>query len=428
MKKTISRRTFGKITGAAAATSAIGLNACAGGKMAKARVVVIGGGFGGATAAKYVRKLDPSIDVTLIEPKKKFATCPFSNTVIAGMNDMEFISHGYDALRKNSGVNVVHDMVTAVDPAKKSLKLAGGGSIRYEKLIMSPGIDFKYGAVEGYSMEASLKAPHAWNGGPQTLLLRDQLHAMPDGGTFIMAPPPNPFRCPPGPYERVSLVAHYLKTNKPKSKILILDAKAKFSKQPLFMEGWNALYGDMIEWVSLDNGGKVIRVDTKSMSVETDFDTHKGDVINFIPAQKAAAIAHAAGVTDDSGWCPINGATFESKLQKDIHVIGDASIASPLPKSGFAANSEGKACAAAVVRALGGKDYGEPSMINTCYSLVAPDYGISVAMVYGFADGKITKVKGSGGVSPKGAAKSFRRDEARYARGWYASIASDIWG
>lgn len=427
MRKTISRRTFGKITGAAAASSAIGLSACAGGGV-KARVVVVGGGFGGATAAKYIRKLDQSIDVTLIEPKKTFATCPFSNTVIAGMNDLDFISHGYDALRKNSGVNVIHDRVATVNPDKHTVTLEGGGSLRYEKLVMSPGIDFIYDAVEGYSMEAALKAPHAWNGGPQTLLLRDQLRAMRDGGTFVIAPPSNPYRCPPGPYERVSLVAHYLKTSKPKSKILILDAKPKFSKQALFMEGWAALYGNMIEWVSLDDGGKVVRIDTRTMTVETDFDTHKGDVINFIPAQRAAPITHAAGVADNTGWCPIDGATFESTLQKDIHVIGDASIAAPLPKSGFAANSEGKACAAAVVRALGGKDYGVPSMINTCYSLVAPNYGISVAMVYGYADGKITKVDGSGGVSPKGAPMLFRRDEARYARGWYASITSDIWG
>jgi sulfide dehydrogenase [flavocytochrome c] flavoprotein subunit len=429
MTKTISRRTFTKMAGAAGAVSTLALTGCATPVSgAKARVVVVGGGFGGATTAKYIRKLDPAISVTLIEPKKRFATCPFSNTVIAGLNDISFISHGYDALSGQHGVNVVHDTVTEVDAARRTVKLSSGGTIGYEKLVLSPGIDFKYDEVEGYGMATSAKLPHAWNGGPQTILLRNQLMAMPDGGTFIIAPPANPFRCPPGPYERVSLIAHYLKNNKPKSKILILDAKTKFSKQGLFMEGWKALYGDMIEWVALDQGGGIERVDPDTMMVYTDFGEHKGDVINFIPGQKAAQLAHVAGAADSTGWCPINPETFESTLLDDVHVIGDSSIASPLPKSGFAANSEGKACAAAVVKALTGKDYGVPSMINTCYSLVAPDYGISVAMVYGFADGKITKVEGSGGVSPTGAPKSYRRDEARYASGWYKSITADIWG
>ncbi|MDH3242841.1 MAG: NAD(P)/FAD-dependent oxidoreductase [Alphaproteobacteria bacterium] len=424
----ITRRTFTKAAGAAGAATALGLVNVIPARAASGRVVVVGGGFGGATTAKYLRRLDPGIQVTLIEPKKQFQTCPFSNTVIAGLNDIGFITHGYDALRNKWGAQVVHDMVTKVDAAKKTVTTAGGSTIGYDKLVLSPGIDFKWDAVPGYSQAAGQKMPHAWNGGPQTILLRRQLEAMSDGGVFVIVSPPNPFRCPPGPYERVSLIAHYFKTKKPKSKIIILDPKPKFSKMPLFLEGWKALYGDMIKWVGQKDGGGPSRVDVGGMTVHTEFDKFKGDVVNFIPAQMAAKIARVAGVANKSGWCPINPRTFESTMVKDIHVIGDASIASPLPKSGFAANSEGKACAGAIVAALSGKTPGVPSMINTCYSLVSPDYGISVAMVYGFAGGKITKVKGSGGVSPKGASTEFRRKEAQYAEGWYSSISSDIWG
>ena len=424
----ISRRTFTKVASAAGAATAIGLVNVIPARAASGRVVVVGGGFGGATTAKYIRRMDPGIQVTLIEPKKQFQTCPFSNTVIAGLNDIGFITHGYDALRNKWGAQVVHDMVTKVDAAKKTVTTAGGSTIGYDKLVLSPGIDFKWDAVPGYSQAASQKMPHAWNGGPQTMLLRRQLEAMSDGGVFIIVSPPNPFRCPPGPYERVSLIAHYFKTKKPKSKIIILDPKPKFSKMPLFLEGWKALYGDMIKWVGQKDGGGPSRVDVGGMTVHTEFDKFKGDVVNFVPAQMAAKIARVAGVANKSGWCPINPRTFESTMVKDIHVIGDASIASPLPKSGFAANNEGKAAAGAIVAGLSGKSPGEPSMINTCYSLVSPDYGISVAMVYGFAGGKITKVKGSGGVSPKGASAEFRRKEAQYAEGWYSSISSDIWG
>jgi sulfide dehydrogenase [flavocytochrome c] flavoprotein subunit len=424
----ITRRTFTKLAGAAGATSALGLVNIVPARAASGRVIVVGGGFGGATTAKYIRKMDPGIQVTLIEPKRQFVTCPFSNTVIGGMHDIGFITHNYDALKGKWGATVLHDMVTAVDTAKKTVRTAGGSTLRYDKLVLSPGIDFKWNAVAGYSQAASQIIPHAWNGGPQTLLLRKQLEAMSNGGVFIIVPPPNPFRCPPGPYERVSLIAHYFKTRKPKSKIIILDPKAKFSKMPLFVEGWKALYGDMIKWVGQKDGGGPSRVDVAGMTVHTQFDEFKGDVINFVPAQKAGKIAHIAGAANKSGWCPIDPRTFESKLVKDVYVVGDAAIASPLPKSGFAANAEGKACALAIIASLSGKTPGEPSFINTCYSLVSPDYGISVAMVYGFAGGKITKIKGSGGVSPKGASADFRRKEAQYASGWYSSISSDIWG
>ncbi len=422
----ITRRSFSKMAGALGATAAMSLAGYP--RMAAAaspRVVVVGGGFGGATLARYLHGFDSNIKMTLIEQSKSFVTCPFSNTVIAGMNKIDRVTHGYDGLR-GLGIDVVHDTATGIDPAKKTVSLKGGGTLGYDRLVLSPGIAFKWDAIEGYDEKASGSLPHAWKAGPQTLLLRKQLEAMPDGGVFIISPPVNPFRCPPGPAERVSLVASYFKTHKPRSKILVLDPKEKFSKQGLFTEGWKQLYPGMIDYMNLSNDGRVLRVDAKGMTLHTDFAEHKGDVINFIPPQKAGAIAETAGLTNDSGWCPVDQRTFESTVHKGIHVIGDTSIASPMPKSGFAANTQAKVCAAALAAMLKGEDPGTPKFVNTCYSLVAPDYGISVAMVYGFDKGKIVKIKGSGGLSPSGAPAAVRKREADYARGWYDSITREM--
>lgn len=421
----ITRRQFTQIVGAVGMAAA--LPACETG--AKAHVVVVGGGFGGATAAKYIRRFDPAIKVTLIEPSKSFFTCPFSNTVVAGMNPLSFVEVKYDTLAQKHGVNVVHDLVSDIDPVKKTLKTAGGLTMTYDRMIMSPGIDFKWGAIEGYDQAASEIMPHAWKAGPQTELLAKQLKAMEDGGTFIISAPANPFRCPPGPYERASLVAHYLKKNKPKSKLLILDAKDAFSKQKLFEEGWKALYGNMIEWVPGSKNGKVIKVHTKDMMVETDFEKVKGSVINVIPPQSAASIAIKAGLTNQTGFCPVDPATFESTQQKGIHVVGDASIAWVMPKSGFTANSEAKVAAAACVAILNGKTPNpSPVYSNTCYSLLGPDYGISIVGVYEIAEGKVAEVKGSGGVSPLGANAVRRKAEYDYGFGWLTSITQDSWG
>ncbi len=425
MKK-ITRRTFNRGLGTAVALSALPLSGRAT-HAKKAQVVVVGGGFGGASAAKYVKRFDSSVNVILIEPAKQFVTCPFSNTVIGGLNTIEYVTHDFGAL-KGYGVDVVHDLATQIDPEKKTVSLAGGGSVAYDRLIVSPGIDFRWGAIDGATEDITEKIPHAWKAGPQTLLLRAQLEAMPDGGTFIISPPPNPFRCPPGPGERISLVANYFKTAKPKSKIIALDPKRKFSKQGLFKEGWAQLYAGMIEYHNIDEDGVVRRVDAENMTLHTDFGEYKGDVINLIPAQKAGNIAQTAGLADKTGWCPVDQQTFESTIHKDVHVIGDASMAAPMPKSGFAASTQAKVTAAAVVNLLHGEGPGTPKFVNTCYSLVAPEYGISVAMVYGYEDGKIIKIKGSGGLSPSGASAEFRKQEARYARGWYESISRDIWG
>lgn len=422
-----SRRSFNRLLGGAGAAAATVLSAPSIVRAAQARVVVIGGGFGGATAAKYLKRFDPSIDVTLVEPNQHYTTCPFSNTVIGGLHDISFITRSYDAM-KAIGVNVVHDMATNIDAAKKQVTLANGKALDFDRCIVSPGIDFKYDAIKGNSEAITGKIPHAWKAGPQTLLLRKQLEAMPDGGVFLISPPPNPFRCPPGPGERISLVANYFKKNKPKSKIVVLDPKKKFSKQGLFKEGWAKLYPDMIEYRNIDEDGVVREVLADKMTLVTDFGEFKGDVINLIPAQKAGKIAFAAGLADKTGWCPVDQQAFESTIHKGVHVIGDASVASPMPKSGFSASSQGKACAAAIAAMLKGDAPGTPKFVNTCYSLVAPGYGISVAMVYGFDGQKLTKIKGSGGLSPSGSDKDFHEREALYADGWYRSISQDIWG
>jgi sulfide dehydrogenase [flavocytochrome c] flavoprotein subunit len=423
----LTRRKFTKLLTAAGATTLAAPWVSKSAQAASARVVVIGGGFGGATAAKYVKRFDSSVSVTMIEPSTQFFTCPFSNTVIGGMNSMDYIAQDYNAL-KAMGVEIIHDFATLINGDKKTVRLGRGGDVAYDRLIVSPGIDFRWGAVEGSDEDLTQIMPHAWKAGPQTMLLRKQLEAMPDGGTFLISPPPNPFRCPPGPGERISLVANYFKNHKPKSKILVLDPKKKFSKQGLFKEGWEKLYPGMIEYRNIDNDGVVRAADAKNMKLIADFDEYKGDVINLIPAQKAGKIADSAGLSDKTGWCPVDQRTFESKLVKDVHVIGDSSVASPMPKSGFAASTQAKVCAAAVTQLLKGQTPGAPKFVNTCYSLVAPDYGISVAMVYGYDGDKITKIKGSGGLSPSGVGETFREQEARYAEGWYESIAQDIWG
>ena len=422
----INRRNFIKAAGGAAAVSAIGFPAiaAAGGKK---QVVIVGGGVGGATAAKYIRRADASVEVTLIEPNTHYYTCFLSNEVLGGYRSMDSIKFGYDGLRGH-GVTVVHDTATAIDATARTVTTKGGKSFSYDRCIVAPGISFTDN-IKGYDMAAAEKMPHAWKAGPQTALLRKQLEAMDDGGMVLIAPPPNPFRCPPGPYERACQIASYLKQHKPKSKILIVDKKDKFSKQGLFTQAWDRHYKGMIEWLKAeDTGGGVMSVDANAGTVNTEFEEYKPAVTNIIPAQKAGEIAQVAGLTDDTGWCPISGKTFESTLQKGIHVIGDAAIQSPLPKSAYAANSEAKVVAAAVVDLVNGREPGTPSWVNTCYSIVAPDDGISVAMVYNLVDGKVAKVEGSGGLTPTDSSPADRAREVQYAYSWFNNITSDIFG
>jgi sulfide dehydrogenase [flavocytochrome c] flavoprotein subunit len=422
----INRRNFIKIAGSAAAVSAVGFPAiaAAGGKK---QVVIVGGGVGGATAAKYIRRADASVEVTLIEPNKHYYTCFMSNEVLGGDRSMDSIKFGYDGLARH-GVTVVHDTVTAIDAKGRKVTTEGGQSFSYDRCIVAPGISF-VDNIKGYDTAAAEKMPHAWKAGPQTALLRKQLEAMADGGTVLIAPPPNPFRCPPGPYERACQIAHYLKGHKPKSKILIIDSKDKFSKQGLFTQAWDRHYQGMIEWVkAVDTGGGVKSVNASAGTVSTEFEEYKPAVANIIPAQKAGKIAQLAGLTDDKGWCPIEGKTFESTIHKGIHVIGDAAIQDPLPKSGYAANSEAKVVAAAVVDLVNDREPGTPSWVNTCYSIVAPDDGISVAMVYNLVDGKVAKVEGSGGLTPMDSSPTDRAREVQYAHSWFNNITNDIFG
>lgn len=421
----LDRRRFLQWLGTASALSAFGLPSLAF-SQSSARVIVVGGGFGGATCAKYLKRFDPSISVTLIAPEQTFTTCPFSNAVLGGLKKIDFITHNYEKLRAVHGVDIVHDSVKIIDPDGKKIHTAGGKTLAYDRLVLSPGIDFQWNAIEAYDQAASQIMPHAWQAGVQTTLLRKQLEAMSNGGVVIIAPPANPFRCPPGPYERASLIAHYLKQHKPRSKVLILDAKDKFSKQPLFQDAWDEFYPNHIEWVPGSQGGKVTRVDTQQMSVYTGDERHKGAVINIIPPQTAAAITHSSGLTDEKGWCPVNQKTFASTQHKNIHVIGDASIAGKMPKSGYAASSQAKACAAEIAAELRGESVGTSSWVNTCYSLVTPDYGISVAAVYRLTDNVIMPVEGAGGVGPRDAPRETRRMEALYAEGWYKAITADI--
>jgi sulfide dehydrogenase [flavocytochrome c] flavoprotein subunit len=424
----IDRRSFLTLASGAFAATALGFPMVSFG--AGKRVVIVGGGIGGSTAAKYIKMVDPTIDVTVVEPKKTYHTCFLSNEILGGNRDIKSIQFGYDGLRKR-GIKVIHDIALDIDPAAKKVTLKGGNKLMYDACIVSPGISFKWDAIEGYDPNVAKQLPHAWQAGPQTALLRDQVHAIPDGGNVIIVAPPNPFRCPPGPYERASQIAWYLKNNKPKSKIFILDNKKKFSKQKLFQAGWQRHYGfntdnSMIEWISGDAGGKVTRVDAKEMIAEAGVDFN-GDVINVIPPQQAGRIAFAADLVDKNGWCPVKQNTFESTLHADIYVVGDAAIAAPLPKSGYAANSEAKVCAAAVVAKLNGKPEPVPSYVNTCYSIITPDDGMSVAMVYRFdkKKGKVIKVKGSGGLTPDKASADMRQREVAYAHSWFKNITHD---
>jgi NADPH-dependent 2,4-dienoyl-CoA reductase/sulfur reductase-like enzyme len=420
---TLTRRDIIAVGGSIAVTASLGIRPLK--AQDRGRVVVVGGGFGGGTVARYLAQAGH--DVTLVERKARFSTCPFSNAVLGGFNDMQSITFGMDGLRK-AGVTVVQDEAAGVAPETRQVALAAGDPLPYDRLVLSPGVELVFDAIPGYDEAAAEIMPHAWNAGPQTELLRRQLEAMEDGGTVVISAPADPFRCPPGPYERASLIAHYLKAEKPNSKILILDAKDAFSKRPLFEEAWQTLYPGMIEWVPLSMGGSVVEVDPSGMTVSTDFATHKAAVANIIPPQRAGAIAQVAGVADETGWCPVKPETFESTLVPGIHVIGDASLAGAMPKSGFSANAQGKVVAAAIDAILRGKQPQSPKLINTCYSLAAPDYGFTVAGVYEAEGGELISIEGSGGVSPTGAPASVRAMEADYARDWYRTITHQIWG
>lgn len=420
---TLNRRTFmGTVAAASAAMAAPTVQAAGHGKP---RVVVIGGGAGGATAARYIAKDSKGeIDVTLVEPTRTYYTCFFSNLYLGGFKTIDDIGHTYGGLAAQ-GVNVVHDWAIGVDRDAKTVTLAGGATLGYDKLILSPGIDFVEGAVEGWDITAQNAMPHAYKAGSQTELLKAQLMAMPEGGTFAMVAPPNPYRCPPGPYERISMVAHYLKNNNPTAKIIVADPKPKFSKMGLFQEGWANHYEGMIDWIGQDFGGDVVSVDPGAMTVTIDGEVTKVDVCNVIPAMKAGKIAEIAGVTDGN-WAPVNAADMSTKADPDVYVLGDASQQGDMPKSGFSANSQAKVCAMAVRGALTGSKVFPAKFSNTCWSLIATNDGVKVGATYEATPEKIAKVDGF--ISQTGETADVREATYIESEGWYAGITADMLG
>jgi NADPH-dependent 2,4-dienoyl-CoA reductase/sulfur reductase-like enzyme len=390
------------------------------------RIVVIGGGFGGASCARALLRTDPKLQVTLVEPNRTFTACPFSNEVIAGLRELESQQFTYDRIVAE-GITVIAQTATSIDPHTRTVGLTDGASLSYDRLVLAPGIDLRFDALPGYDEAASAKMPHAWKAGEQTALLRRQLEAIEDGGTVVLAVPASPSRCPPAPYERASLIAHYLKANKQRCKVLILDAKDAFPQQRLFENAWKELYPGMIERISLSQGGRVISVDPSTNTVVTDFGNYPAKVANVIPPQKAGRIADIAGAADHTGWCPIDPLTFASKLVPNIHVIGDACISGGIPKSASAANAEAKACAAALVGLLSGKSPEPPRLNGTCYNTVAPGYAFSLSGLYQPKDGQFAEIEANV-TSPVDAPREVRQREADDAQAWFKTITVDAFG
>ena len=422
----MKRRQFVQTLGAGSAVAGLGLMSGCATTGSGAKVVVVGGGYGGATAAKYVRMFsDYGIDVTLIEPSAAFVSCPISNLVVGGHKTMADITTPYDNLSKRHGVKVVRDMVASIDATKRTVKLASGGELPYDRLILSPGIDFMWDTLPGMAKPgAADKVLHAWKAGPQTLALRQQLEAMPDGGVYALSIPLAPYRCPPGPYERACMVASYFKKAKPKSKVVIFDANDDItSKKGLFMKAWDEHYKGLIEYRPKH---KLVDVDAATNTLKFEFnDDFKAGVANVLPAMRAGDIAVKSGLaTANARWCEVDFLTFESKAAKNIHVLGDSiQIAPAMPKSGHMANQHGKTCAAAVVSLLQGKE--PPSMpiyANTCYSFVTATDVVHVASVhkYDAAQKTMLTVPGSGGLSS--AASEL---EGQYAMAWARNIWAD---
>jgi sulfide dehydrogenase [flavocytochrome c] flavoprotein subunit len=394
---------------------------------AKARVVVIGGGFGGTACARALRRADAKISVTLVEPNRVYTACPMSNAAIAGLRDLTLQEFGYGRAAVD-GVEMAFAAAEAIDASARAVTLAGGQRFEYDRLIMSPGIDFRWEVLPGYSHEAASTMPHAWTGGDQMALLARQIASMDDGGVVVISVPVTPSRCPPAPYERASLIAHMLKTKKPRSKVIVLDAKDSFTMQRQFQGAWKQLYPGVLEYVALSDGGLVTSVEPATKTVTTDFDKYTPAVANIIPQQKAGRIAEIAGVADRTGWCPVDPVTFESRLQPNIHVIGDAAIAGAMPRSASAATSQAKICAAAVATLLAGNTPPTPTLASSCFSLIAPGYAISQTGRYQPVGDNYTEVEGSAAISPVDAPQDQRAKEARDADAWFAATTTEVFG
>jgi sulfide dehydrogenase [flavocytochrome c] flavoprotein chain len=422
-----NRREFLRTAAAGATAALLPLPAIAQGT--GSRAVVIGGGFAGATCARFIKRIDPRITVTLVEANSTFTACPFSNGVIVGLRDLRAQQFGYD---KVAADQVVLQMApaTAVDAQARTVTLGNGTSLPYDRLVLAPGIDIRWDGLPGYTEAAAERMPHAWKAGEQTLLLRRQLEAMEDGGVVAIAVPATPYRCPPAPYERASLIAHYLKAHKPRSKILILDAKDTIPQQRLFEHAWKAFYSGMIERIALSDGGRVVAVEPATNTLVTEFGNHDVQVANVIPPQRAGNIANLAGAADKTGWCPIDPATFASKLVPNIHVIGDAIIGGSVPKSASAAHGEGKACAAIVASLIAGKPPESPTFEGICYDTVAPGYAFFMSGSYHPRDDNFAEIPGSGFTSPINGhgLDEVRKREADQAQAWFNKITVETFG
>lgn len=422
--RTFTRRQFTGLLGGSAAACTLGMPYLS---FASARkVVVIGGGAGGATAARYLAKdSNGTIDVTLIEPSRRYYTCFFSNLYLGGFRDYESIGHSYGTLASSYGINVIHDWATGVDPRTKTVSLGSGARLRYDRLVIAPGIEFKYDSVPGYSVDVQNRMPHAYRSGTQVQLLRSQVLRMKQGGTFLMIPPPNPYRCPPGPYERVSMIAHQFKETNPKAKIVIIDPKGKFSKQALFTEGWDEHYPGMIDWIPLEMLGSIKNVSADTMQVETEMESFKVDAACVIPSQKSGSITSAAGVTDGD-WVPIDPATMKSRADPNIYVLGDATIATAMPKSAFSANSQAKVAVNSIRGELTGSPVYPARYSNTCWSLISPDNSVKVGASYKAGTEQIDPV--SKFISQTGEDAATRKSNYQEAVGWYEGITVDMFG
>ena len=392
----------------------------------RARVVVVGGGAGGATVARYLAKdNNGQIDVTLVEPARHYYTCVFSNLYIGGFRELASIGHSYGKLASEYGINVVHDWAVGVDRDAKTVTLAGGAVLPYDRLVLSPGIDFVDGSVPGWDISAQNKMPHAYKAGSQTELLKAQIEAMPQGGRFAMIAPPNPYRCPPGPYERISMVAHLLKQTNPTAKILLVDPKESYSKQALFEEGFERHYPGMVDRIGPDFGGDKVEVRPDTMEIVIDGNVEKVDVCNVIPGQKAGRITELAGV-NEGNWAPVNGYTMQSRVDETVYVLGDAANQGDMPKSGYSANSQAKVAAMAIRGELTGSAVFPARYSNTCWSLIAPEDGVKVGAAYEPNDEKIASV--SSFVSQTGEDDAMRKQTYEESVGWYEGITTDMFG
>lgn len=390
-------------------------------------VVIVGGGFGGATAARYLARWAPDVRITLLLGRDRYWTCPFSNLAVIGERSLSSLEVRRDQLA-NSNVTVLPREARDFDPYQRRLLLDDGCSLSFDRLILAPGIEVLPEAIEGHGQDGIATFPHAWQAGPATDHLAQRLQAVPDGGLVIISVPEVPYRCPPGPYERASLMAWWLARHRPRAKLIILDANASFTKEELFKAHWQQTHPQRLDWLGRNEDGLLRRVDAAHGSLHTDFEDYRPDLACVIPPQRAAPIARIADLDGGRGWCSVDARTFASTVHPNVHVIGDAAIANPMPKSAFAAASQARICAAAIAAELSGRPPAEALLTNTCYSLLTPASAIAITGSYrGTPDGLET-IAGTAGSSPLDAPSSLREAEAGHARGWYASARAEAFG